>query len=425
MVDLQATGGVITILIILGIYVVQGESECIVNVGSDLQYKSPLLISPDDEIVLDGSRFVLPTKASRRVSLQEGEGVELWCPGNSNQLNISGTTRDFKETSITCNSGIDFEFRGASAPITEFQCTDVPQSTIREVGTCSSGHRRLQIGYETSFGKFVRLIDICFDDTNYRASYVNYTLVDGIEIRQNFQQVSNLNQDDYFTGLPDSPDMYYTCSNQRRVIGKLVGSSRVGQFITCSNNINYLVEAHLATPLDFVYVAQQRSTQYHVNVVPMWRSIRHGNWIKLEEEIRKYASNTSREDSHVTVYSGTLGVTAIGSRNLFLGRHNNGNDVLPVPKWIWKLVYEPSTQEGIVFLVVNNPYTLSFTCSCVCAQTKWTLAWNRRDKSSGYVYCCSVDNFRRVFSGLPDFEVTGLLTKNRPYTRVFPDIRAE
>lgn len=321
-------------------------------------------------------------------------------------------------------TGINFEFSGASTPIREFQCTHVPQSTIRAVGTCSSRQRSLQIGYETSFGKFIRLIDIYFDDTNYRAAYVNYTLADGIEKRQNLQQVSNLNQENYYTGLSDSPDMYYTCSNQRRVTGKLVGSSRVGQFIKCSNNINYLVEAPLASPLDFVYFAQQTCTQYHVNLVPMWYSIRHGNWIKLEEEIRQYASNTSREDSHLTVYSGTLGVTTFGSRNISLGRHN-GNDVLPVPKWIWKLVYEPSTQEGIVFLVVNNPYTLSFTCSCVCAQTKWTLAWNRRDRSNGYVYCCSVDNFRRVFSGLPDFEVTGLLTKNRPYTPVFPDIPAE
>jgi hypothetical protein len=322
-------------------------------------------------------------------------------------------------------TGINFEFRGESVPITGFQCIDVPQSTIKEVGTCSSGHSRLQIGYESSLGTFIRLIDICFHDTNYRASYVNYTLVDGIEKRQDIQQVINLNEENYYTGLSDPPDTYYTCSNQRSVIGEIVGSSYVNQYIRCSNNINYLVAAHLATPLDFVYFAQQRSTQYHVNVVPMWHSIKHGNWIKLEEEIRQYASNTSREDSDLIVYSGTLGVTSLENRNIYLGRHNNGNNVLPVPKWIWKLVYEPSTQEGIVFLVVNNPYTLSFACSCVCAQTKWTLAWNRGDRNKGYVYCCSVNNFRRVFSGLPDFEVTGLLTKNRPYTQVFPDIRAE
>jgi hypothetical protein len=79
--------------------------ECIVNIRSDLQNKSPLLISPEDEVVLDGTRFLLPAKTSQIISFGNGEGVALWCPGNDNRLRISETTRDFKETSITCNSG--------------------------------------------------------------------------------------------------------------------------------------------------------------------------------------------------------------------------------------------------------------------------------------------------------------------------------
>jgi hypothetical protein len=76
-----------------------------VNIGSDLQYKSPLLISPEAGAVLDASRFILPTKTSQTVSFSNGEGLELRCPRNSNRLKISGTTRDFRETTITCSSG--------------------------------------------------------------------------------------------------------------------------------------------------------------------------------------------------------------------------------------------------------------------------------------------------------------------------------
>jgi hypothetical protein len=79
--------------------------DCIVNIGSDVQYKSPLLISSEAEDVLDASRFVLPTKTSQTVSFYSGEVLELWCSGTSNRLNISGTTRDFKEATITCSSG--------------------------------------------------------------------------------------------------------------------------------------------------------------------------------------------------------------------------------------------------------------------------------------------------------------------------------
>jgi len=39
--------------------------------------------------------------------------------------------------------------------------------------------------------------------------------------------------------------------------------------------------------------------------------------------------------------------------------------VVSVPRWVWKLVYEPM-QKGIVFLVAKNPYRSSFACRCVC-----------------------------------------------------------
>jgi hypothetical protein len=321
-------------------------------------------------------------------------------------------------------TGFSFEHSGQYVPISDFQCTAVPQSTIRADGTCSSSQKRLQIGYEMSSDRFIRLIDICFDDINYSTYYVNYTLVNGIQRRQVFEYGSNVDRVDYYNSLPDSPDAYYTCSNQRTAVQAL-GSSRVNQYIKCSDNINYVVKAHLAAVSDFVYFAQQESTKQHINVVPMWYSIKNGNWLNLEEEIRQYASNASRDASDLVIYSGTFGVTNLDNHRMYLGRDHNDMNVVPVPQWVWKLVYEPSTKEGIVFLVVNNPYRLSFACRCVCAQTQWTLAWNRGDAYKGYVYCCTVNNFRSVFSGLPNFEVTGLLTKNRPYRPLFPDIPAQ
>lgn len=324
------------------------------------------------------------------------------------------------------STGSSFEYSSQYLPITDFQCTAVPQSTIRGNGTCSSGQKRLQIGYQMSSDRFIRLIDMCFDDVNYSTHYVNYTLANGIQRRQVFEHGSEVDRVDYYNSLPDSPDVYYTCSNQQRTVGRLVGSSRVNRYIKCSNNINYVAKAHLAAVPDFMYFAQQESTKHHVNVVPMWYSIKNGNWLNLEEEIRQYASNTSRAPSDLVIYSGTLGITNLDNHRIYLGRDSNNLNVVPVPQWVWKLVYEPTTKEGIVFLVVNNPYRLSFTCRCVCAQTQWTRAWNRADAHKGYVYCCSVNNFRSVFSGLPNFEVTGLLTKNRPFTPpLFPDIAAQ
>jgi hypothetical protein len=63
--------------------------------------------------------------------------------------------------------------------------------------------------------------------------------------------------------------MFCTCSNQQRTAGELVGSSRVNQYVKCSDNINYILQARLAAVSDLVYFAQQESTKQPINVLPM------------------------------------------------------------------------------------------------------------------------------------------------------------
>jgi hypothetical protein len=62
--------------------------------------------------------------------------------------------------------------------------------------------------------------------------------------------------------------MFYTCSNQQRTV-ELVGSSRANQYVKCSDNFNYVLQARSAAVSDFVYFVQQESTKHPVNVVPM------------------------------------------------------------------------------------------------------------------------------------------------------------
>ena len=69
------------------------------------------------------------------------------------------------------------------------------------------------------------------------------------------------------------------CSNQQRTVGELVGSSRVNQYVKCSDNFNYVLQARSAGVSDFVYFVQQESTKHPVNVVPMLQSIENGKWL--------------------------------------------------------------------------------------------------------------------------------------------------
>jgi hypothetical protein len=104
--------------------------------------------------------------------------------------------------------------------------------------------------------------------------------------------------------------------------------------------------------------------------------------------------------------AGTLNVMTLPNlsgvqKRLFLTKGGNKNITVPVPALFWKLVHDRSSNSGIVFILVNNPYyknlvnSDSVVCNCVCGKTmSWFDGCNKFDKRRGYVYCCTVDDFR-------------------------------
>lgn len=56
---------------------------------------------------------------------------------------------------------------------------------------------------------------------------------------------------------------------------------------------NYLVEGMLVPRSDMYYRAQQDSTYFYINTVPMWKSVRDGNWKLVEDIVRKTAGQQS------------------------------------------------------------------------------------------------------------------------------------
>ncbi|KAJ9599343.1 hypothetical protein L9F63_010164 [Diploptera punctata] len=414
-------------LYILGILLQPSESVCSIDLRSAIMGKSPLLLHSGDNVLPDGTAFLLPRMNSVIATLHAGEEVEFLCAGASNKFNLSGDVRDVNYIQGYCVSGSNFNLGQHSYSLDKISCKEEVKSSVKDVGSCTGGSKRLQIGFSKPNNEFIKLIDICLKGSSLIPSYLNYTLVEGIDNRQMLEEVDNPDKTDYFNNLPNSMQYYYTCSNQQTIVGSILGSKAVAsQKIVCSDSSNYFVKVHLAPSSDFVYQQQQRSARYLINTIPMWESIANGNWQKLENEIRLYASNISRESSDLIIYAGTLDVTTLPDNNRVQKSIYLENNKLPVPQWVWKVVYEPQAREGIVFILVNNPYHLKFArCRCVCAQTKWTLGWNRQEKNKGYIYCCTVENFRNVYSALPQFEVTGLLKKDRPYNPIPVEIEPQ
>lgn len=88
-----------------------------------------------------------------------------------------------------------------------------------------------------------------------------------------------------------------------------------------------------------------------------------------------------------------------------------------VPKYFWKLVYDPKTSRGIGIITSNNPYlgrnaTLKI-CKDICQENNWlnynaTIEW--KDSSKGLTICCSVTEMRKLFEEVPYVEVDGVLS---------------
>lgn len=100
-------------------------------------------------------------------------------------------------------------------------------------------------------------------------------------------------------------------------------------------------------------------------------------------------------------------------------QNNNSVDIyldedkkLPVPEYLWKIVYSEESKLGIVFIAYNNPFIKEFKddmylCQDICNQYKWgTSSWSKASK--GYIHCCDIREFRNVVS-IESLDVEGVL----------------
>lgn len=172
---------------------------------------------------------------------------------------------------------------------------------------------------------------------------------------------------------------------------------------------------------DLYYANEQQSTYFYINALPMWQTINNGNWRFIEEMIRRTASNP-KNPLNFDVWVGGIDILSLPDRTgaqkkIYLGINNkNGDAIVPVPKLIFKLIYNNKKREGLVFLTINNPYVENdipsdyLLCNDVCKNFR-NLGFG--DRRKGFAYCCTIEDFlrhKRVAKlGLPIFLKTKVL----------------
>lgn len=162
---------------------------------------------------------------------------------------------------------------------------------------------------------------------------------------------------------------------------------------------DYLVEAQLISKDDLYYVGQQRATFHYENVVPLWKSVRDGNWNLVDRAARKISREIS--SSPTLVIAGvydilTLSGSGGSSRDVILKANNGESLAIVVPKFVYKIIFEPSSGKGMVFVTINNPRITEASKELVlCNPLEYcrTAYPQFSAPTLGFTYCCTIREF--------------------------------
>ncbi|KAJ8877248.1 hypothetical protein PR048_021702 [Dryococelus australis] len=256
-------------------------------------------------------------------------------------------------------------------------------------------------------------MEVCFDQTLGNVIYTQFDLVKNIGGLQTGFPRPSWNRGTFYPHF--NPNTLYTRNQQLATVRSILGSAEQGSKYISSTSDYFLARGHLTAKTDYVYGSQHRATFYYVDAAPQWQVFNNGNWLTLENNVRRYASSRA---VNLVVYTGTYGVTSLPDvhnieRELWL--YVNGTQRgLPVPKLFWKVVYNPINRSAAVFIGLNNPYIEKpgndyIICPDVSSKISW-LTWDKTNIKKGYSYACEVSAFRSVVNTLPAFTVSRLLT---------------
>ncbi|XP_041969873.1 uncharacterized protein LOC121726536 [Aricia agestis] len=366
-------------------------------------------------VIIRNGQLLEPTDKYGNVDMEEGEVLTLSCVNN--HLLHPNANQNLVTANIRCMADTTFsneQWLTSPSEFAYFRCNHHPDhSSLRTFRTCYAGHPVIEVGYKVD-NIFYAQYESCFDERRMNPIYTKYTQK---PYNANYQPgVSRLyfiDDGPYYGTIPvHSSSSLFSPWNQKSAVARRVGSV-INQYIDRHNELS---RGHLASKTDFVFAFGQRASFHYVNCAPQWKDFNGGNWNTLEVDLRNHIHN---EDYETVIYTGTYGVTELANDagvrvEIFLERYNNV-DVIPIPQYFYKVVYEPSTGRGVAFVGLNNPHyslreaeRLEF-CENVCENRRYRwLTWDPEDLHEGYSFCCTVPDFRNTVRHLPDFEVTGL-----------------
>lgn len=382
---------------------------CTVSINEDLGDPQPLILRGKGPSL----GFVDPVDTTGTLSFSTDEEFRLVCPGEDNYLvNIGDNT--VQDISAYCVNNKTFLVDSVEHEFPELVCSSLPSTVARVTGdTCLDNYTQVDIGFEVSENELLRTLEICRDDETLITYYSKFNLTKAIGGYQSGYPRPKWTHGDFHS--PYNLDTQYSRSVQIATVSECLNSTELGaQYISTTSDY-YLSRGHLTAKADFVYGIAHHSTFWYLNSAPQWQPCNGGNWNDLEQDVRRYASTKQLD---LEVYTGVHGVALLPDVNneeqpLFL--YASGDErALPVPKFFWKIIYDPLTRRGTAFVSINNPYINKLTadyliCNDISSEISW-LSWKADKAELGLSYACSVDDLAQIVTTLPRLVVSDILT---------------
>ncbi|KAF7408380.1 hypothetical protein HZH66_002917 [Vespula vulgaris] len=351
----------------------------------DLKEPQPLILTRNGT-----TSAILYPNVKGILYVRAGQSIYLACPGEQNSL------RDMdyaQEVEATCVRNKIFHVNGENRNFSSLTCYHLPEHTARRTkSSCYDRNTHVEIGFNLS--------------TNFLRND-EYT-----RLERNLEKPSKWMVGDYFGKIDINGQ--YNFNTQLITLQKLLNSSELAKsHLTKSRQ--FLSRGHMTAKVDFVYGALQSLTFWYINAAPQWMSFNAGNWERLENSVRNFATDRSLD---LDVYTGVHGQMTLpnarGKQQDIYLYANGTSRAVPVPKFYWKIIYDPQSKNGTAFVGLNDPFIKSITediyiCSDISSTIEW-LTWRPNDIKAGISYACTIDDLREAIPTIPKFQTVGILT---------------
>ncbi|CAD6233785.1 GSCOCG00007281001-RA-CDS [Cotesia congregata] len=392
------------------------NDSCQININykyGDFGAPQPLILTRNNSSV-----FLYPQHMDR-LNVFAMQKIILSCPGKNNYLKGIDNDKKLNSIELICfrRNKFFYNFQEFILNPTNVSCNTFPKHVARRTSSrCYNNNTQIEIGFlitdKNNNQEFIRTIDLCRNDTHHWTYYTHYKLTSKIEnLQLGFPRPRQWFGADFYE---HNIDNLYKISTQISTLEILLGSKKLVSKFVAVNSTRFLSRGHMVPKSDFVYGNEQRSTFWYVNSAPQWQSFNGGNWNILESSIRKFAV---KNGINLEIFTGIHGQMMIEDENnnqvpvyLF---GNETHRALEVPRFFWKVIYQPETKKGTAFVGLNDPYQSAITedmfiCKDLSERIK-LINWNKKSLSKGVSYACDVNHLRKVIPSIPDFPVEDIL----------------